>query len=211
MKPFRDRTAAGQALAELLLEYANNSQVLVLGLPRGGVPVAFEVAKRLHAPLDICLVRKLGVPSHRELAFGAIALDNVRVFNSDVIDWMKVSEQDIAEVTQKEQVELMRRDQLYRGDRLLPQIEGRIIILVDDGIATGSTIRAAIQVLQKQRPLQIVIGVPVAPPSTCQELEAEVDRVVCCQMPESLQSISSWYENFEQTSDLEVQRLLAQV
>ncbi len=211
MKPFRDRTAAGQALAELLLEYTNNAQVLVLGLPRGGVPVAYEIAKRLQVPLDICLVRKLGVPSHRELAFGAIALDQVRVLNPDVIDWMKLSPAVIDEVTQQEQTELMRRDRLYRGERPFPEIKDRIIILVDDGIATGSTIRAAIEVLKKQHPQQIIIAVPVAPPSTCQELETEVDRVVSCEVPESLQSISLWYENFEQTSDQEVQQLLAEV
>jgi putative phosphoribosyl transferase len=205
----RNRTEAGQMLASLLTDYANRPDVLVLGLPRGGVPVAFEVAKALNVPLDICLVRKLGVPGHKELAMGAIASGGVRILNYDVVSWLGISSKTIDEVAAREQRELERRDRVYRGDRPQPDVSDRTIILVDDGIATGSTIRAAIVILQQQQPEQIVVAVPVAPAQTCKELKSEVDKVVCLMTPEPFYAIGLWYENFEQTTDEEVRELLA--
>jgi putative phosphoribosyl transferase len=205
----RNRTEAGQMLASLLTDYANRPDVLVLGLPRGGVPVAFEVAKALNVPLDICLVRKLGVPGHKELAMGAIASGGIRVLNYDVVSWLGISSNTIDEVAAKEQRELERRDRVYRGDRTQSDVSNRTIILVDDGIATGSTMRAAIAILQQQQPEQIVVAVPVAPAQTCKELKSEVDKVVCLMTPEPFYAIGLWYENFEQTTDEEVRELLA--
>jgi predicted phosphoribosyltransferase len=204
-----NRTEAGRMLATKLTTYANRSDVLVLGLPRGGVPVAFEIAKKLNLPLDICLVRKLGVPGRRELAMGAIASGGVRVINSDVVDWLKIPSEVIDRVAAQEERELQRRDRVYRGNLPLPTIRNRTIILVDDGIATGSTLRAAIAALKQQQPKAIIVAVPVAPPSTCQELQGEVDQVICLLKPESLYSISLWYEDFRQTTDEEVRNLLA--
>ena len=204
-----NRTEAGRLLAKKLAAYANRSDVLVLGLPRGGVPVAFEVAKALNLPLDICLVRKLGVPGHKELAMGAIAMGGVMVLNDEVIKWRRISRQAIDAVARRERLELRRRDRLYRGDRPIPDLRNRTVILIDDGIATGSTLRAAIAALRKLQPKSIVVAVPVAPPSTCNQLQAEVDEVVCLRTPEPLSSISLWYEDFSQTTDEEVRHLLA--
>ncbi len=204
-----NRTEAGRLLAKKLTAYANRSDVLVLGLPRGGVPVAFEVAKALNLPLDICLVRKLGVPGHKELAMGAIAMGGVMVLNDEVIKWRRISRQAIDAVARRERLELRRRDRLYRGDRPIPDLRNRTVILIDDGIATGSTLRAAIAALRKLQPKSIVVAVPVAPPSTCNQLQAEVDEVVCLRTPEPLSSISLWYEDFSQTTDEEVRHLLA--
>jgi putative phosphoribosyl transferase len=206
---FEDRTEAGRLLASKLTAYANRPDVIVLGLPRGGVPVAFEVARALHVPLDIELVRKLGVPGHKELAMGAIASGNVRVLNQDVIDWLGISTRVIDHVVAKEQEELERRNRVYRGDRPAPNVRNRTVILVDDGIATGATLRAAIAALRQQEPARIVVAVPVAPPSTCNQLQAEVDDVVCVLAPEELYAIGIWYENFSQTTDDEVRDLLA--
>lgn len=206
---FQDRTEAGKALAVQLQRYANRPDVVVLGLPRGGVPVAYEVARALNAPLDICLVRKLGVPSHTELAMGAIASGGVRVLNYDVISWLGISGKTIDEVAARELKELQRRDRVYRGERSQPDVRDRTVILVDDGIATGSTIRAAISVLKPQKPARLIIAVPVAPPSTCNELRAEVDEVVCLLAPDAFYAIGLWYENFSQTTDAEVSQLLA--
>jgi putative phosphoribosyl transferase len=206
---FRNRTEAGKLLASKLTQYANCPDVLVLGLPRGGVPVAFEVAKALNAPLDICLVRKLGVPGHKELAMGAIASGGVQVLNEALVAWMQISGQTIAEVAQRELQELQRRERVYRGGRSLPQIRDRIVILIDDGLATGSTMRAAIGVLKHQQPQRIIIAVPVAPLDTCNELSVEVDEVVCLMTPEQFCAIGLWYEDFTQTSDREVCELLA--
>ncbi len=203
-----NRTKAGRLLALKLKAYANRSDVIVLALPRGGVPVAFEIAKALNLPLDICLVRKLGVPEHPELAMGAIAMGGVIVINEDIVQWRKISQQTIVEVIDREKEELDRRDRVYRGNRPLPQVRDRTVILVDDGIATGSTIRAAVTVLKKEQPQKIIIAVPVAPPSTCQQLKAEVDKVICLLKPEHLYSISIWYDNFSQTTDAEVRKLL---
>ncbi|NJO39928.1 MAG: phosphoribosyltransferase [Cyanobacteria bacterium CRU_2_1] len=207
---FRDRTEAGQLLAEKLQKYANCSDVLVMGLPRGGVPVAYQVAKALNAPLDVCLVRKLGVPGQKELAMGAIAPNGVMVLNNEILRMMRISRQSLRQVAEAEKQELERRDRAYRGDRLLPDICDRTVLLVDDGIATSSTIRAAIATLKQQNPKQIVVAVPVAPPSTCQSLKAIVDDVVCLFTPEPLSSIGMWYRDFSQTSDDEVRQCLEQ-
>ena len=204
-----NRTEAGKLLALKLANYANRSDVLVLALPRGGVPVAFEIAKALNLPLDVFLVRKLGTPRSKELAMGAIALGGVRVINQDIIEWQQLSPRDLEEVTAREQQELERRDLLYRGDRPFPDVQNRTIILVDDGIATGATLRAAILGLKQQQVASIVVAVPVACLSICDELEREVDRVVCLIKSENLHSISLWYEDFSQTTDEEVRDLLA--
>jgi len=206
---FQNRTEAGQQLATRLKPYANRPDVLVLGLPRGGVPVAYEVAKTLNAPLDLCLVRKLGVPGHKELAMGAIASGGVRVLNYDVISWLGISGTTIDAVAARELQELQRRDRVYRGDRPVPNIRDRIVILVDDGIATGSTMRAAISVLKPQQPASLIVAVPVAPPETCDVIRAEVDEVVCLMIPEMFYAIGLWYEDFSQTTDEEVRDLLA--
>jgi len=208
LQKFRNRTEAGKLLAGQLTDYANRSDVLVLGLPRGGVPVAYEVAKELDAPLDVCLVRKLGVPGHKELAMGAIAGGGARVINENVIDWLRISPETINEVAAMEIRELDRRSHIYRGNRPLPKVKNHTIILVDDGIATGATIRAAISTLKKQKPRKLVVAVPVAGLSTCEELQAEVDEVVCILKPEDLYAIGLWYEDFQQTTDAEVCELL---
>jgi putative phosphoribosyl transferase len=206
---FRTRTEAGKLLARELTAYANCQDLLVLGLPRGGVPVAYEVAKALDAPLDICLVRKIGVPGHQELAMGAIASAGVRVLNYDVVSSLAISEQIINQVTANESQELQRRDRAYRGDRPPLNVKNRTVILVDDGIATGSTMRAAITLLQQQQPHRIVVAVPVAPPETCEQLSEQVDEVVCLKMPERMYAVGVWYEDFSQTTDDEVCYLLA--
>lgn len=208
LRRFRNRTQAGKLLAAQLTEYANRPDVLVLGLPRGGVPVAYEVAKELDAPLDVCLVRKLGVPGHKELAMGAIATGGVRVINENVVDWLRISPETINQVAAIEMRELDRRSHTYRGNRPLLKVKNHTIILVDDGIATGATIRAAIATLKKQQPRKLVVAVPVAAASTCEELQAEVDQVVCVMMPEDLCAIGIWYEDFQQTTDTEVCELL---
>ena len=205
---FCNRTEAGQLLAQQLTAYANCENTIVLGLPRGGVPVAFEVAKHLNLPLDICLVRKLGVPGRKELAMGAIAADGVRVLNHSVVDWLDISDQIIEHITVQEKAELDRRERCYRGYRPFPNLHNRNLLLVDDGVATGSTLRAAIAILKHHQPAQLIVAVPIASPSTVKELEAEVDQVICLQTPEQLHSISLWYEDFTQTSDETVCALL---
>jgi putative phosphoribosyl transferase len=205
---FVDRTEAGQLLAAKLKPYANRSDVIVLGLPRGGVPVAFEVAKALDLPLDICLVRKLGVPGHKELAMGAIASDGVRVLNYDIVCGLGISSQKIDEVAARELRELQRRDRAYRGDRPSPNLKDRTVILVDDGIATGASMRAAIAVLREEQPQSIIVATPVAPSLTCEKLKTEVDQVVCLTMPEPFYAIAFWYDYFPQTTDEEVRKLL---
>ncbi|WP_373525784.1 phosphoribosyltransferase [Nostoc sp.] len=205
---FKDRRFAGQSLAKKLATDANRQDVLVLGLPRGGVPVAFEVAKALNAPLDVLVVRKLGVPDQEELAMGAIACGGVRIVNEDIIRLMKVSDEVIARVAVQEERELERRERLYRGNRPLRDLQGRTVILVDDGLATGATMWAAVVAVRKQQPAQIVIAVPVAAPETYHELEAEVDKIVCISTPSPFYSVGLWYENFPQTTDEEVRELL---
>jgi putative phosphoribosyl transferase len=205
---FQNRRQAGQQLAASLEEYANRSDVLVLALPRGGVPVGYELAKALRVPLDVFVVRKLGVPGQEELAMGAIAPDGVRILNAEVVRHLGISEWVIAAVAAAEQKELERRNQLYRDARPAPAVEGRTVILVDDGLATGSTMRAAVAALRQRRPAKIVIAVPVAAASTCEELKLEVDRIVCGLTPEPFHGVGEWYEDFSQTTDEEVRDLL---
>jgi predicted phosphoribosyltransferase len=205
---FRDRADAGRALARRLAHYANRPDVLVLALPRGGVPVAYEVARALNARLDVFLVRKLGVPGQEELAMGAIATGGVRVINDDVVNLLQIPDEVIDSVAEVQWRELERRERTYRDDRPLPDVRGRTVILIDDGLATGSTMRAAVAALRQQGPARVVVAVPVASASTCDDFRAEVDDVVCAQTPEPFYAVGSWYEDFTQTSDTEVHALL---
>lgn len=210
-KRFLNRAEAGRLLAIRLASYAKRSDVIVLGLPRGGVPVAFEVAQRLQVPLDICLVRKLGVPGHKELAMGAIASGGVRVLNYDLISWLNINSKTIDHVAERELRELQRRDRAYRGDRPQPDLCDRTVILIDDGLATGATMQSAIAIVQQQHPRQVIVAVPVAPQETCDKLKAEVDEIICLITPEPFYAIGLWYENFAQTTDAEVCSLLEQL
>jgi predicted phosphoribosyltransferase len=196
-------------LAESLGAYADRPDVLVLALPRGGVPVAYEVAERLKAPLDIFLVRKLGVPGHEELAMGAIASGGVRVVNEDVVSYMRIPGEVIDAVAAKEQRELERCEHAYCDNRPPPDVRGKTVILVDDGLATGSTMRAAAAALRKQGPERIVVAVPVSSPETCDEFRSEVDDIVCAVTPRPFRGVGMWYEDFSQTTDEEVRDLLA--
>lgn len=207
--PLRDRVHAGQLLAQVLRPYAGRADVMVLALPRGGVPVAFEVASALTAPLDLMLVRKLGTPGQEELAMGAIASGGVRVLNDDVVAMLRISPEVIEAVARREQKELERRRKAYCGDRPMPPLRGKCVILVDDGIATGATIRSAVKAVRAQAPARIIVAAPVAPPETVAVLEREADEVVCIAMPEPFGAIGRWYEDFPQTSDEEVKDLLA--
>lgn len=207
-QPYRDRREAGRELARRLEYYANRPDVLVLALPRGGVPVAFEVARALSAPMDVFLVRKLGVVGHEELAMGAIASGGVRVLNEDVVRQLKISPGTIDAVAQKEQRELERREVAFRGSRPPPPIEGRIVILVDDGLATGSTMRAAVVALREHSPSRIVVAAPIGASETCKEFQHEADEVICARTPEPFYAVGMWYENFAQTTDEEVHELL---
>lgn len=205
---FRDRRDAGRILAHHLMNYADCPDVLVLGLPRGGVPVAFEVAQALHAPLDVFLVRKLGVPGFEELAMGAIATGGVRVLNKDVLRSINASDAMIETVVNKEMQELNRREQLYRGERPSPKIAGKTIILIDDGLATGSTMRAAVAALRQRAPARVIVAVPVGARETCVAVQKECDEVICPQCPEPFYAVGAWYRDFSQTTDEEVQTLL---
>jgi predicted phosphoribosyltransferase len=208
LSTFRDRTEAGRLLARRLHHYAGRGDVLVLALPRGGVPVAYEVARELRAPLDVFVVRKLGVPGHEELAMGAIASGGVWVLNNEVVQVLRIPGRMIEAVTQRELRELQRREREYRDDRPAPAIKGRTVILVDDGLATGSTMRAAIAALRKQGPARIVMAVPTAAPSTCEEFRHEADECVCEITPEPFCAVGVWYEDFSPTTDDEVRDLL---
>ena len=205
---FHDRREAGRLLAAKLTAYANRPEVLVLALPRGGVPVAYEVACALKAPLDVFIVRKLGVPGHDELAMGAVATGGVRVLNDEIVRSLRIPEYVIDQVTANERQELARREHLYRGDRPAPDVSGKTVILVDDGLATGATMLAAIKALQQQQPAHIVVAVPTAPPETCEELRAEVDDVICAITPQPFHAVGLWYQDFSQTTDEEVRNLL---
>jgi putative phosphoribosyl transferase len=207
---FHDRADAGRELARHLARYADRPDVLVLALPRGGVPVAYEVARALNAPLDVFLVRKLGVPGQEELAMGAIATGGIRVLNEDVVRLLEIPDEVIDSVAETQWRELERRERSYRDDRPLPDVRGRTVILIDDGLATGSTMRAAVAALRRKEPAHVVVAVPVASPSTCDELHAEGNEVVCVQTPEPFYAVGSWYEDFTQTSDDEVHALLEQ-
>ena len=203
---FADRREAGKELATRLREYAGRADVLVLALPRGGVPVGYEVARALKAPLDVFLVRKLGLPGEEELAMGAIASGGIRVLNEEITRY--VDQQIIDSVAAQEEQELKRRERLYRGDRPAPVVHDRIIILIDDGLATGSTMRAAAIALRKLKPEKLVVAVPVAAAETCDEFRSEVDQVVCAMIPEPFVAVGLWYKDFSQTTDEEVRRLL---
>jgi putative phosphoribosyl transferase len=205
---YRDRTHGGRELASKLLEYADRPDVIVLALPRGGVPVAFEVAKALRAPLDVFVVRKLGVPGHEEYAMGAIATGGVRVLDERVVRAAGVTRADLDAVTAAEQRELERRERQYRGDRPPPDVAGRTVILVDDGLATGSTMRAAVAALREERAARVVVAVPIAPPETCDAFRDIVDDIVCARTPEPFYAVGLWYEDFSQTTDEEVHELL---
>ncbi|HZG39032.1 MAG TPA: phosphoribosyltransferase [Nodosilinea sp.] len=207
---FQNRTDAGRQLAARLKPYAHCPNALVLGLPRGGVPIAYEVAQALETPWDICLVRKLGAPDRPELAMGAIASSGVRVLNHDVLGWLEITDEAVEAVAARELQELQRRDRVYRGDRPQPAIRDRTVILVDDGIATGLTMQAAIAVIKPQQPAKLIVAVPVAPPETCSALQTKVDEVVCLFTPAALSAISLWYKDFAQMTDAEVCDTLAQ-
>ncbi len=206
---FRDRADAGRHLLSKLGAYQDRPDVLVLGLPRGGIPVGYEVARGLGAPLDVFVVRKLGVPGQEELAMGAIATGGVRIVNRDVVDALHIPPHVVDRAAAEEARELERRQQSYRGERPEPRVEGQTVILVDDGLATGSTMRAAVAALRQQAPARIVIAVPVAAPSTCQELRQEVDELVCFATPEPFMAVGRFYDDFAQTTDEEVTELLA--
>lgn len=211
---FRDRLDAGRRLGEELETrgFAGRSDVLVLALPRGGVPVAFEVARALRAPLDVFLVRKIGVPGQEELAMGAIASGGVRIINRDVVGMLGISERVFEQVARMQQAELERRERQYRVSRGAPEVGGRTVIVIDDGLATGSSMRAAVAALRQQKPGQparIVVAVPVAAEETCELLRSEVDDLVCLMMPAGFQAVGQWYDDFEQTSDEEVRDLLS--
>jgi predicted phosphoribosyltransferase len=207
--PFRNRREAGRLLAARLDAYANRPDVLVLALPRGGVPVAYEVARALRVPLDIFLVRKLGVPGYEELAMGAIATGGVRVLNDQLVRALHISGQMIESVAAKEQKELVQREQIYRGDRPTPELHGRTVILVDDGLATGATLYAAIKALRQQQASRIIVAVPIASPESCEEMRKEVDDIICAITPEPFHAVGLWYEDFSQTTDEEVKDILA--
>ncbi len=205
---FEDRFHAGRILAHQLERYRSLPDLLVLGLPRGGVPVAFEVAKALAAPLDVFVVRKLGVPGHEELAMGALASGNVQVLNHDVLDQLSIPSAVVSGVAQQEQAELERREHLYRGQRPPLRCAKRSIILVDDGLATGATMRAAITALREQQPARLIVAVPVGAPEVCAMLRPSVDELICAATPQPLRAVGLWYANFGQTSDSEVAELL---
>src|SRR3984893_2621582 len=207
---FRDRREAGRLLAEKLAAYANRPDVLVLALPRGGVPVGYEVARALGAPLDVFVVRKLGVPGYEELAMGAVATGGVRVLNEQLVERLGIPEQMIDAVAARERQELARRERLYRGGCPPPDVRGRTVILVDDGLATGATMHAAIEALRQQHPARIVVAVPTASPETCEEMKTKADDVICAITPEPFHAVGRWYRDFSQTTDEEVRLLLAQ-
>jgi putative phosphoribosyl transferase len=206
---FRDRADAGRQLAAKLMGYANRPDVIVLALPRGGVSVAHQVAARLKAPLDVFLVRKLGVPGHPELAMGAVAAGGVEVLNSDLIQDLGVPPALVQQVVVRERLELDRRDAMFRGDRPFPVILGRTVILVDDGLATGATMEAAIIALRRLEPAEVIVAVPVGASETCERLSRLADRLECLAAPTGFNAVGQWYEDFSQTSDEEVCRMLA--
>ena len=207
-QPFRDRVEAGELLAERLTHYRDRDDVVVLALPRGGVPVAREVADALGVPLDVYVVRKLGVPGHEELAMGAIASGGVRLINEDVVTALGIPPNVIDSVARSEQLELERREKLYRGSRGPIGLTNKTVILVDDGLATGSTMRAAVKAARQQQPARVIVAVPVGAPSTCAEIAREADEVVCVRTPEPFIAVGMWYRDFSPTSDREVRNLL---
>jgi len=207
VRPFRDRYDAGRQLAGKLAHYAGRSDVLVLALPRGGLPVAYEVARALGAPLDVFLVRKLGVPGHRELAMGAIATGGVRLLNEEVVRGHRIPPEVIDRVAAAEREELERRELTYRVDRPAPEVQGKTVILIDDGLATGASVRAAVAALRQMRTARTVVAVPIAATSTCEEFLDEVDEVICARPPEPFYAVGLWYEAFSQPREEEVRAL----
>jgi putative phosphoribosyl transferase len=207
-EPYRDRRHAGVELAARLAHYKGRRDVVALALPRGGVPVAYEVARAIDAPLDVFLVRKLGVPGRRELAMGAIASGGIRVVSPDVVSWFGISDELIDDVAREEQVELERREQVYREGRPPAELRDRVVLLVDDGLATGASMKAAVQAVRKRDPSRIVVAVPVGAPDTCRELEDVADEVVCANTPPQFAAVGEWYLDFSQTTDMEVRELL---
>ena len=207
---FRDRREAGRMLAAKLAGYANRPDVIVFALPRGGVPVAFEVACALGAPLDVFIVRKLGVPGHEEYAMGAIATGGVRVLNDEAVRGLGIPARVIDAVTEREQRELARREREYRGERPPAEVRARTVIIVDDGLATGATMQAAVKALRQMQPGRIVVAVPTGSPQTCEQMRGDADEVVCAIEPEPFHAVGLWYEDFSQTTDAEVHELLAQ-
>jgi predicted phosphoribosyltransferase len=206
---FRDRADAGRFLASSLAAWRGRRDLLILALPRGGVPVAYEIARALFAPLDVFVVRKLGVPGHEELAMGAVAAGGTRVLNAEVINALgRFAQEAIEHVTERETQELERRTECYRGNRPLPDVRDKVVILVDDGLATGATMRAAARALRAQHPARLIIAVPVAAEATCTEMQKEADEVLCGILPEEFFGVGQFYEDFSQTSDDEVRRLL---
>ena len=205
---FHDRREAGRVLAQKLVHYANQPDVLVLALPRGGVPVAFEVARTLHAPLDVFVVRKLGVPGQEELAMGAIASGGALVLDEGLVRQLHIPETVLETVVAEETAELRRREHLYRGTRPMPPLSGRTLIVVDDGLATGASVRVALVALQRQNPARLVAAAPVGAPGSCAALTDIADEVVCARTPEPFQAVGVWYEDFSQTEDDEVRELL---
>jgi predicted phosphoribosyltransferase len=206
---FRNRADAGRQLAARLTAYANRGDVIVLALPRGGVPVAYEVAQALHAPLDVFVVRKLGVPGQEELAMGAVATGGAVVLNPEVVQYLDIAEDELKSVVAAERLELDRRNHLYRDDRPLPDVKGQTVILVDDGLATGASMRVACAALRQLGPARLVVAVPVAPAEACEEMRAEADEVVCALTPEPFYGVGMWYDDFRQTTDAQVRDLLA--
>lgn len=206
---FENRAEAGRFLAKELNEYKDKPDVLILALPRGGVPVAYEVAQALNAPLDVLIVRKLGAPEHEELAVGAIASGGVYVLNRDVVDMMHISEAQLQQIAAKEQQELERREQAYRDGRSAPRVDGKTVILIDDGLATGATMWAAVSALRQRNPARIVVAVPTASRQTCDAFRDITDDIVCGITPEPFVAVGLWYKEFDQTTDAEVRTLLA--
>jgi putative phosphoribosyl transferase len=206
--PFKDRYEAGRQLAELLMAFANRTDTIVLALPRGGVPVGYEVSVALNAPLDVFMVRKLGAPGREELAMGAIASGGEVVLNEAIVRACHISPDQIQRTIASERMELSRRERYYRDGQLAPSLVDRIVLLVDDGLATGSTMRAAATAIRKQRPSQIVVAVPVSDPDVCEELNDIVDKTICKNTPEPFYAVGLWYEDFAPTSDDEVRKLL---
>ena len=207
---YADRRAAGRALARAVYAYAHRDDVVVLALPRGGVPVGFEVARALDAPLDVFVVRKLGAPGHPELAMGAIASGGVRVLNDHVVAWYRPSPSELQRVTDSEHQELERRERTYRGDRQSIPIADRLVILVDDGLATGASMRAAVQAARSAGPSRVVVAVPVGAPDSCRAIADVADEIVCLSQPEAFDAVGLWYDDFSQTTDEEVRALLAE-
>ena len=207
-RTFGDRREAGRELATLLPAWLRSEDVVVLALPRGGVPVAFEIALALGAPLDVFLVRKLGTPGHPELAMGAIASGGIRVLNDEVVQYLNIRRELIDAVAEREQTELERREAAYRHGRPMPSLRNRTVILVDDGLATGSTMKAAVAAVKHEEPKRVIVAVPVGAPETCQALRNLADEVICARMPTSFAAVGQWYRDFSQTTDEEVTDLL---